>query len=401
MPYALPVKEDKFPYPLSVQYLRRRLALSLFKPFDVPDSLGRPLMEGRSVNFPIPDSDFRRCPFNDSRSGHRNPMNLGALTRFREDRAEIMVILRTLTQTIRHYRPVFKHEPGSLFEIWRLAHSMRMLPMPDLLLSNYLGTTFPPISAPVSTAHKFALGVLDLVSFALRQGYPVGAICTPDHLYSFADEHGRFIGRTEVCPAPPKYMRDVLSEFIDALSCPSPQLAAPSNSADTYSTAVRIAKIQWTMHRFALMFDIARFRTWYRMQSHTGSSEMRPDVRHASAYAAEAQSIALLTAPLRAPSVHAMLDLDLRDDEVDSLDKSFDGFTNAAEHVIRATIKPPSLPLQADWTAIVRAALSVLQEAECQLGILLELPAETSPYIYRERDLDHFFGKAHPALCTN
>ncbi|WP_147426775.1 hypothetical protein [Trinickia fusca] len=273
--------------------------------------------------------------------------------------------------------------------------------MPELLLSNYLSTSSPTISAPVSTTHKFALGMLDTVFFALRQGYRIDAVCTPEHLYRFADEHRRFIGRTEVCPASPRLMREVLAELIGTLSAPIAPLADASHPAGTYFAAIRVAKVQWILHRFALLFDIARLRTWHQLQSHTVSSEMQPDVRHASAYAAEAQSTALLDAPLDSPFVRAMLDLDWRVGDADALDEAFARFTMAAEHVIRATAWSIPTSLHGDWAVILHAALSLLQEAEHQLGTLLALPADPPRYTYVRRDLDHFFGKAHPALqCT-
>ncbi|KGE06568.1 hypothetical protein LA03_31060 [Burkholderia gladioli] len=386
--------ENRFPYPLSDAYLRKRLAFAIFRPFDVLDSGERPLMEGKSFHHALAASDFRACPYHDSRQAASSdkPMNSGALLRFRKDQTQVEAILAVIATVATAHGDALTPPAHSLLGLWRIAHAARMLPLVDLLRADHLSQPLQPPGAAIGTVHKFAIGVMDLISFALRSGHEAGDCWSADALYALADQGGRLIGEKEVCPAPPKYMLEILETVVAIGAGARRDTAEPdSGTREIVSRAVRFSLPNWQLHRFALVHDLVRHRAWQI------AGQASPPPRHASPYGALALAAAALSDPLAHPPVDSMLRIQWAGPGHDEINRIFAAWMHLATDILQAGHTIPAERLQVRRAQLDALSLLFLQEADQRLATAIGLPPNHGAYRYVPRDLEHFFGAAPTA----
>ncbi|MBU9378498.1 MULTISPECIES: hypothetical protein [Burkholderia] len=386
--------ENRFPYPLSDAYLRKRLAFAIFRPFDVLDTGERPLMEGKSFHHGLGASDLRACPYHDSRraASADKPMNSGALLRFRQDQAQVAAILAAIVTAAAARGDASTSSSHSLLGLWRVAHAARMLPLVDLLRADHLSQPLPPPMAAIGTVHKFAIGVMDVVGFALKTGHQIEDCRGASELYALADEGGRLIGEKEVCPAPPKYMLEIL-EMVVAICSGRHRDTVELDSAtrESVSRAVSFSLPNWQLHRFALVHDLVRHRTWHLAR------RASPPLRHASPYGALALAATALPDPLEHPTVGSMLRIHWTSPGEVEINGIFSAWMSLATEILRGGHTMALERLQARRAQLDALSLLFLQEADRKLATAIGLPSTDAPYRYVPRDLEHFFGGAPTA----
>ncbi len=174
------------------------------------DDEGRALGEGKAPPCSGVPMEYRACPYDDSRRGHRLPMNVSALRQVRRHlRGAVgeLAFLRAL-YLARFPRPALR--AVHLWQMGQLSDAVSgflLLRRRDAMPSG----TFP---ARLAAMAKLVFGInltTHVLSIeALRSGAPEGEL-DAEALLRHADAHGQLIGPSEVCAAPPGLIREMLA----------------------------------------------------------------------------------------------------------------------------------------------------------------------------------------------
>jgi hypothetical protein len=376
-----------YPYPLSDAFLRKRLSFALFRPFDVQDAGGRPLMEGRSVVHALPSDDLRACRYDDSRADNERPMNVGALAAFRSNRIALHDFIARVAGAINADQACGAPEP-SLGDLWRFAMVCRAAPLADLLRAFLTDAQMPVAECGMATAHKVALGIVDTILHAVEHNHSLDERWSPTSFYEFADEHERLTGRKEVCAAPRGLIVGFMSEVMTELSA-GPAHARIAQPEPRWSS-LRIARLQWSLHRASLIFDTVQYTIWYRRQQAARTSdELHPKPRRTTPYFDLALSLAHSRDPFASSVFRFFVEHRWYDVEPLAYQTCLTKFTDAAKVVLEEEGSS-----EAQWSAFVDTAADLLHACDREIVEILDARDWGVPHAYGTQDISHFFGPA-------
>lgn len=193
-----------YPFPLS--FMKMNTYFLMFCPPDVLDNSGRPVVEGRSINYQLDASSYRTCHYPDSRLFVDGKMNVASLAAYLDNKAAVLQLANGIahrTSKTRssqeaaifwsayclHKAPIIYHIEGQLNEINSIAEE-------------------------IAIASRICEGIISaLMKIAGDKEFPNG-ICNSKNLFDYANNKGMLIGRREVCAAPEK----IAVEFLQQLS---------------------------------------------------------------------------------------------------------------------------------------------------------------------------------------
>ncbi|WP_284357597.1 hypothetical protein [Pseudomonas syringae] len=383
-------------YPLSISYMRRRLALAIFFPFDTADVENRGLNEGRSQRYKLKAEDLKQCKYPDSRGGARNRnMNIGALAQLRNYRELIIPRLTGIIAALGLAKK--QHERVLLIDMWRVAHFCRAVPLQSRLseLTNK-SENYATVEACTSVLFKVSFGILDTISEAVKMGHHVTDCWSPEDYYNFANSQGRLIGRNEVCAAPKQLFISFLQDFSEAFYL-ADELSEKSRAASylEYRTSMIISDIQWKLHVFSYAFELARVVSCKKNLSAENNAYIFS--RHTTPYCNDAVAASNEAKPLEADITAPFIKISFNNGTDESLDFAFIACINWLEDVIN--IKPPEQYLS-DNESGLNKALVFLQCCEDALFKLIVPRIANEIYRYTISDLEHFFGDITSVATT-
>jgi hypothetical protein len=389
------LKEKNIPYPLSDTYLRKRASFCIFKPFDLADEFGRPLIESRSIQFEISAEDFKHCPFSDSRAGQSKLMNMAAFVRFRTEEQEVYKIWSDIAQVISS-KEACKAIGVSLEVLWKIAYGVRIIPFAEIWTSYLQKKPYSPLAPVTATASKFSQGVSDVIINAIKRGHSADECWDADKYYVFADRYARLIGRLDVCPAAPRVIVDAFQRLL-SLGPRGPFNHVPKIEFEQYTRVVDLSELHWILHRLAYIFEILRFAVWQRCNEKNLKLSAAYKNRSSNPYGVIAQSFKPTGNPLREPETSAYRADTWNLPSDSSPAAQLKAFDRIAERVGNALEEDGHAMLKNAWISLESAALRVLQATENSILMALRL-TDWTPHTYTLKDLDHFFGAPHPVF---
>ncbi len=189
--------------------------------------------ESRAPGF---EMELRRCPYEDSRQGHENPMNVSALRQMTKHWKELL-------SYVRYFRTLYLEDTGVSELRYRDAQCVgQLITMVPWFLwrrrEPALGDH--PVPPVVGSAFKLVLGfnpvtsMLNVDALLAEMGGDEGPPVTPERVWEEADGSGLLIGPEQVCAGPRHMFSEALAAFL---------LGAGEGDFDADVTAAEVARV--------------------------------------------------------------------------------------------------------------------------------------------------------------
>jgi hypothetical protein len=215
------------------------------------DDEGRPLGESRAPpeqrgGVPL---ELRTCPYADSRQDNTRPMNASALGQMLAHWEQVrggVALLRSLG--------------GAGAARLRLVDTWRVGLLSGALANFAFLRTWAPfgdgeLPAAVAALYKALLGIPFSVGAMWADGAArLDAIVGADVLYDYADRHGHFIGREQVCAGPVAMVKEVLGLLVEGVGPPGDPSAVAAAVGDA-RRFLRFAHAAAALHLLRMAHD--------------------------------------------------------------------------------------------------------------------------------------------------
>lgn len=208
------MSSDELAYPVPHWYARERPVFGIHLPVDPIDDAGRPLMEWAS-RLPQREGSRVSCPYADSRSSSRLPMNVDALKEFRNQEQRAYEWLGAFVQQVRSHYP----SASTPERVWLVCTAITTYTLSFGVEANLRqSNAAPPLDASLCSLQKIARGLATLVETWCDSQGPDSDFASADAIYALANKEHALTGRVEVCAAPPAYIQRFLSRLLTELS---------------------------------------------------------------------------------------------------------------------------------------------------------------------------------------
>jgi len=111
----------ELPYPFGIDFMKNNHAFLLFCPPDGLDREGRPVLEGRSIRFSVSSTDYRQCPYPDSRGKSKRAMNVASLQSLIKNQAGIRSLITGIA-TYLHDEKIIHPQASAAEKIYAIAY---------------------------------------------------------------------------------------------------------------------------------------------------------------------------------------------------------------------------------------------------------------------------------------
>lgn len=239
-------------YPVDISIHSKTGFLSYLSPMEGVDINDRPLLEGRSIDYEIPDEDYKICPYKDSRKGSEKPMNAGALRIYKLSEDQVITFLTELKNMF-HTDQCFENT-SNVFVALRVSHAAYNSPKRWL----FDDSSNEAVPAHIAAAAKMSHGIYELcLDYCSKNKDKLTKKIKSDDLIEHASHNGNLIGREEVCAAPITLIRRVLGVL---LSDAEVHEGSMQNRIDPkVSQIYNHAKLFWQLERVAIIHTYYRF----------------------------------------------------------------------------------------------------------------------------------------------
>jgi len=190
----------ELPYPFGIDLMKNNHAFLLFCPPDGLDWEGRPVLEGRSIRFSVPSTDYRQCPYPDSRGKSKRAMNVASLQSLMKNQAGIRSLITGIA-TYLHDEKIIHPQTSAAEKIYAIAYIGYKAPQ-IFFMRQVLGSC-QDIPVICSIMSRFSHGIVNVLSLMILDNdseFPADFEIS-ERIYRYADSKGHLIGRRESCAA--------------------------------------------------------------------------------------------------------------------------------------------------------------------------------------------------------
>jgi len=245
---------NSIPYPLSLNYLKYRLAFFLFYPPDYTSKNGRALLEGRSFVHKPSSENYAVCPYSGTRFQHLKLMNKSALKSTANNTASIKVLLNSYGRSLRFYSQIGNM---TLVELWRLSYAGWTSP----LFHIYRHPTSVLIDDASADLSKFCHGILTLLHSLFENNVPASGSWTASQLYEYSEKENLLIGYNEVCAAPSALIISTLNYMIQQTDNSQWVNQDQSDPLNISNDILSFCQARWLMERACIIYESTRYIT--------------------------------------------------------------------------------------------------------------------------------------------
>lgn len=237
--------------------MRQNKAFLLLCPPDVLDADQRPILEGRSVQYPIHQDSIRACPYTDSRRSSPNGMNIDSLKSFSVYKADVASYMYAMGGILKSsiYLERSYYDLSQLHALSYLCYKSPMLNFSKKILG--LECQVPVAQAIASRICHGLVNMLDLMMLQ-SEGSLAGLHMTPQELYEYSDKNGHLIGLKEVCSASPSTIIKFLDLCQDSLNQPPVHTQAYSCLFPIHQLGCIILELEFA----SLIYETVRCKLW-------------------------------------------------------------------------------------------------------------------------------------------
>lgn len=245
---------NNIPHPLSLEYIKYRLAFYIFYPPDYTSINGRALFEGRSYVHQLSSEDYVICPYSGERHRHTKPMNRAALKSTAKNLTEIKDIINSYGQMLRLQNQIGNE---TLVELWRLTYVGWTSPLFQVLKQR------APFVIDNSTADlsKFCHGILTLLRSLFENKTPPLSKWTAQQLHDYAENEHLLIGYKEVCAAPATLITSILEHIIEQTNSSRWANGNQGRLAENSNEILIFSQARWLMERACIVYESTRYIT--------------------------------------------------------------------------------------------------------------------------------------------